>query len=463
MDRRKDSIRKPLHPLIWGCTGCSVITLALVILGAIGVGAAIKGIDASDRAKRESGVTCSLSRVPGGVLRSNITDEEWIELQSLQWRDNDRLTYTAMKMPSVAEIMAMSQPQMVVPFWDEEAMEKQGIRMAGMFFDNPVRQYDFAQAADTVILDVPENTIVDYYNGPAWSPQGNRVVVGLSPLDMVMEMADADVETTLYLFSPGNSEAWTKLTTGRWPQWSPDGRWITYWRSEEQKKRGLYMIAPDGAGERRISTAHRIWGWEMADGVCTGVYLKVHLEYDSKDSPWEIRYVRLADGEKKTIKPHGELQKLGPLSPAERGFTKTQDNDNAEVFTHIGAVELATGSVRWLRKDLPGSWGCTGEVLGGRALVLIPWGQPKSQGACCSVDSDPDTECGGPGVFSAIDGEFREIPGLDESHEISPAGNRIAWRIQTEGSIYGMVPAPAEEIAVLDLIYPDELLTDPVE
>jgi len=199
----------------------------------------------------------------------------------------------------------------------------------------------------------------------------------------------------------------------------------------------------------------------MADGVCTGVYLRVSLNDDNKEFPWEIRYVRLADGESRKIKLHGKLEKLGPLSPAERGFTKTQDNDNGELFTYIGAVELATGSVRWLRKDLTGSWGCTGEVLGGRALVLIPRGERKSQGACCSVGFDPDTECGGPGVFSAIDGEFRDIPGLDESHEISPAGNRIAWRTETEGTIYGMIPAPAEEIAVLDLIYPDELLSGP--
>jgi len=461
VEKQQRSARKPLHPLIWGCAGCSTIVLAFVILGAIGVRAAIKQIGASDRAKREAGVTCSLRRVPGGVLRSSITDEEWVELQSLQWRDNDRLTYTAMKMPSMGQIMAMSQPGMVVPFWDEEEMEKQGIRMAGMFLDNPVRQYDFAQAADTAIFDAPENMIIDCYHGPAWSPDGNRVVVALSPLDMVMEMAGADVDTTLYLFSPGNAQEWTKLTAGRWPQWSPDGRWITYWRSEEQKKRGLYIIAPDGAGERRICTAHKIWGWEMADGVCTGVYLRIRLEYDTEDSPWEIRYVRLADGESKKIKPHGKLEKLGPLCPGERGFTKRQESDSGEVFTYIGAVELATGRVRWLRKDLPGSWGCTGEILGGRALVLIPWGRRKSQEASTSEDFDPDTECAGPGVFSAIDGEFREIPGLDESHEISPAGNRMAWEIQTEGRIYGMIPAPAEEIAVLDLIYPDELLTGP--
>jgi len=459
---------KPLHPLIWGCLGCSVVVLAAVILGAVGVRVAIREISAAQEVKRKAGMAEALRRVPGGVLRCNLMAEGCMELEALAWRDNDRLTYMAMKMPSIAEMMAMSQPGMVVPFWDEEKMKKHSIEMAAIFLNNPIRQYDFGRAAETAVVDMPENTVTEGCGGPAWSPQGDKVVVGLVPVDMVLEMADTDVEATLYLGSPGDAEEWIKLGPGSWPEWSPDGRWITYRRAEENKRQARYLVAADGAGNRRLTeAAYHIWGWEMAAGVCTGVYLRIGVEDDSRPFPWEVRYVRLADGESKRISLHGKVQKLGPLSPVERGFTKRWKNDKGEVFTRIGAVELASGRVRWLRRDLPGAWGCTGEILGGRAVVLVPCDGPKIAGASASSDFepdfDPDTECAGPGVLSARDGQFREIPGLAESHKISPAGNRIAWAAQTEGTLYGMIPVPVEAMAVLDIIYPEELLTDRIE
>lgn len=79
---------------------------------------------------------------------------------------------------------------------------------------------------------------------PSWSPDGDQIVyAGGAPLRIhVAHVAESRVET----LPPGVAD---------YPSWSPDGRWIAYsvWTSDEDPDQGLWVIRPDGTGQRQVS------------------------------------------------------------------------------------------------------------------------------------------------------------------------------------------------------------------
>lgn len=449
MRKRKNGSGKRLHPATWGCVGCSGITLLMVIVGSFALRGIIQDMAASGDDVALTGPRPVLERVPGGVVRRELTGGQWLEVSSLAWRSDDSLTYVPVAMPSMSHIMEAATHVGVTPYTDEEEMRKRTAEVALGFTSAPVREYSFDDAADRELVNVPENTVIGMA-GLAWSPDGRKAVVAIVPPDRIMDAEHTSQYDVLYVMSEGEAGGWQKLTTGHWPQWSPDGEWMAFWRCGQKDKIGSYVIRSDGSGERRVRSS--IWGWTTKDGRCVSVYGKTWLEGERGTSAWELRHVSLADGATRQIKPHGEVERLGALSETERGFLRRDDQDPENVIAWVGAIEPASGHVRWLSKNLGRRWSIRAEILGGKALLMSRRSRQDEDGGRDKL-----------AVFSMIDGRLRELPRLGDSyHRMISRGTRIAWVERREATLYGFVPIPVCDIAVLEITRPEELLTGPI-
>jgi serine/threonine protein kinase len=91
--------------------------------------------------------------------------------------------------------------------------------------------------------------VTDYGFDPAWSPDGQQLVVTAEPLRDPMSRK-------------GGSQLWAVRTTGEGkrliregdgmgPKWSPDGRWVAYWGVRLPTwQRDLWTVAADGSGAK---------------------------------------------------------------------------------------------------------------------------------------------------------------------------------------------------------------------
>ena len=96
--------------------------------------------------------------------------------------------------------------------------------------------------------------VTDYGFDPAWSPDGQELVVATEPLRDPMSRK-------------GGSQLWAVRTTGEGkrlvseadgmgPKWSPDGRWIAYWAVRPSTwQRDLWTVAADGSGAKKGAIA----------------------------------------------------------------------------------------------------------------------------------------------------------------------------------------------------------------
>ena len=419
MRKRKDGTGKRLHPATWGCVGCSGITVLMVIVGSFALRGIIEDMAASEDDVALTGARPVLERVPGGIVRRELTGGQWLGVTSLALRGDDSLTYVPTAMRA----------------------------MVGGSLSRPLREHDFHGATDRELVNVPENIVIAG-GGLAWSPDGMKAVVAIIPPHQTMDTEHTSQDDALYIMSVGEAGAWRKLTTGRSPQWSPDAEWIAFCRDGEKDKEGYYVIRSDGSGERRVE--NRIWGWTSKDGRCVSVYGKTDLDEEKGGFPWELCHVNLADGATRQVKPHGEVERLGPLSATERGFTWRPEVGDEKAVTWVGAIEPASGHVRWLSKNLGRRWFVRAEILDGKALFVA--GTPGEE-----MKKDHLA------VFSMMDGRLRELPRLaDIYHAMVSRGTRIAWVEVRDATLYGFVPVPVNDIAVLEITRPEELLTGPI-
>jgi TolB protein len=83
-------------------------------------------------------------------------------------------------------------------------------------------------------------------HGPAWSPDGSRLVVA------GQEASRAPIEIWAVDARGTNVQRLTADTvTDRNPAWSPDGRWIA-WTRDVGSQRQIWVMAADGGGARPL-------------------------------------------------------------------------------------------------------------------------------------------------------------------------------------------------------------------
>ncbi len=119
------------------------------------------------------------------------------------------------------------------------------------------------------------------------------------------------------------------------PRWSPDGRWIAF-APDRSDAGGIFVVAPDGAGERRVSDTG---GWPVwwPDGTRLGYKV---LGFDNLQ---RIGVVDLASGSKVEVP---RLPVVGPNSP----FDVSRDGrylvitDGTILASEVWLLEAKTGS-----------------------------------------------------------------------------------------------------------------------
>jgi hypothetical protein len=444
VSKRKEDSGKRLHPVTWGCVGCSGIILVMVVVGSVAVRGIIEKMGASEDDLGLSGQRAILERVPGGVVRRELSGGQWLDVNSLAWRNDDSLTYAGMAMPKMSDLMRVATYGGMVPNGDQDEMRRRNTEMAAGLLSAPVREYDFRSRVDQELVSVPENAIVGH-RGLGWSPDGKHAAVAIIPPEQIADAEYTPQGDVLYVMSMREAGGWQKLTSGSFPEWSPDGEWIAFRRGGQKDKRGCYVIRSDGSGERRVEST--VWGWTSKDGGCVSAYGKSDPDEGRGGLPWQVWHVDLIDGATRQVKVHEKVERMGPLSATERGFAERHRGAKGEAVTWVGAIEPGDGRVRWLSKKVPGRWSVRAEILDGKALLM-------------NGTSDDETEKEHLAVFSMIDGRLRELLSVAGwSGGIVSRDTRIAWVERREETLYGFVPIPVCDIAVLEITRPEELLS----
>ena len=513
------SQKKPLSPWVWGCSGCSIIVLILLAAGTY-AGVKLNDKLAEEVSERADAADArAVSRVPGGIVRVGATGGDWASVMGVAFRTRDEVTYTAFEMPSFGKIMGSGGGAMVMPFWDEEAMARQGAKMTGKMFDSALRGCDLSDGSTRVVADVPENMMAGE-GGPVWNAQGTVAIAELIAFDALFETDSSLTSEALYTMEPGAGGEWTKLTLGLRPRWSPDGEWIAFSRSSASQTT-VWCIRSDGSGERQLlGRGGRVLGWDETDGVCTAVFLQVWnddepvaaepeptpmpvaaerkpvpaaAEPERRAFSGDLLRIPLTGGETTQVAITDTGERFGPLSPHERVFADYGGGDGGDgtggECTYFGVIDITTGRVRWLGSGVTGSWACEAILLGHRGILARPCygssgrgGVPmddQCEAAPHEADEDDDsgcsTCCGSTqarpeepdaepwGVVSALDGKLRHTAAMRGTPVTTADGQRVAWVNQREGAYMTFLPMPIEDIAVFDILYPDELLTGPAD
>ena len=483
--------RKPLSPWVWGCSGCSVIALIALAL------VTFSGVRLNERLRGESEESTgasdarALTRVPGGIVRHGVTGGNWATVEGMAFRTVDEITYTAFEMPSYWDMMGASGQGMVMPFWDKEAMVRQGARMVRAMAPSAFRACELSDGTASVIAEVPENMMIAGNGVPVWSAQGTVAIMEFIAFDAFFD--DAQGPMALYTMEPGAGGEWTRLAAGDEPVWSPDGEWAAFTR-EEGSSSTVWRVRADGSDERRLTEcAGKVIAWHEKDGECTGAYVWVwsaslvdHVPIGA-EAPWEIVRAPLEEGEAETVPIKDVGVRLGVVSATERVFARRLgDAMGDHARTLFGVVDYMTGELRWLGGGVKGHWDCTARILGDRGILVMPFpaaatdsGGVPEDGWDESDDDDDDggcSTCGGSchvrpqepdaepwGVLSALDGRLRHTLSMRGEPVASPDGSRIAWVTEREGEYMGLLPMPMEDIAVFDILYPNELLSGPAD
>ncbi len=140
------------------------------------------------------------------------------------------------------------------PSWSPD-----GTRIA-FLSGNPVGHLEFLSEGDVVTmapdgskLQVVETELREVaLHPPQWSPDGERLaVVGYVP--------DKDPNLAIVVISADGSDSWRESGVASGPSWSPGGERLAFAKSDGAEI-GLYTIAADGSGERRLASIEG-WRW----------------------------------------------------------------------------------------------------------------------------------------------------------------------------------------------------------
>lgn len=509
-----DSVRRlPLHPGIYGCLGCGVVVVALVGLSAYGIARAIREVHFEDVVGVGSTANVQMQRLPGGVLRGELVPGDTARVRGLGWRDSHRLNFIRERIPTFGEIMRVSGGGTMMPFWDEQKMEEQSLRMAGQFEARHISEYDVNTGKMSELAELPENM---FFGGSiVWDAQGRRAVVLLRPLDALMDET-GNTSLGLYLFEPGGDAEWTLLVdvgAGEWgsglPRWTPDGAAVLYNMADEDDTPAWYTVNVSTQKVRRVGEGPEQDGtWVRRDGKPMLASALIHRVENS----WQggVWYVALDGGEPTglALTDRGGT-KLGRLADDEQVVSDYYIADDGTPRTAVAAITLTTGELRWIRKDLLGYWETEHTLLNRQAVVLKPitwWYNYSSEGSentpmgetssdepageadtnaqnteppteqatsdgeavdntpgdedtTYDVDFEPPSECLDRCIISLVDGGFVSFPYASHEFVASPDGSMAAVRVTRTANVLGLIPAPVDGLGLVEFVYPEELIT----
>ena len=180
--------------------------------------------------------------------------------------------------------------------------------------DNPIvpalgraDQEIFVMNADgSGLRQVTFNSVDD--GGPAWSPDGDRLVVHRwldndSHADLIIVRVTGRGERNLTTNSPDAGIA------DRYPVWSPDGREIAFMRDDSGTENDIYTIRPDGSHLRPLIATPT--DEEHPDWSPDGKRIAFHWNVATPDEQWDV-YVMRRDGGS----PPTRLTTTGAYNPA---------------------------------------------------------------------------------------------------------------------------------------------------
>ncbi|MFO7947013.1 MAG: hypothetical protein R6V19_09370 [Armatimonadota bacterium] len=441
---------KPLSPGTKGCIGCSVI----MVIGVIGLayGARIGLQQAAEKDIFFSAPEPQLVNAPGGVLRTQPSSATGGYIFNLAWRDDACLTFTSIKMPGMSDIMALGQRGMFVSLRDHEKQREAVSEMASELFSQQFESYDFATNSAGQLSELAGQMMLSV-TPHAWSPDGKRAVVEAWAMDLGAEKSDTDA--VVYILD--GQEGWKLLAQGEWPRWSADGKWIIFHRESNDNTPRLMRIAPDGTDEAVLfeGSFH-----EARQPASPDLSSYVYIWASSDDMSEGRRLVRINLGStaryKMTIEPVGV--KLGAIRDSE--VLHVQASEENTDTQNIGLLDLATGHLRLIRRDVPKEAHVECVILQGRG-VLVRKRLPKDLPDYDDLWADEPRRWLWQ-VLSCEDGKLREGPEKWQGPLVpSPSGNRIAGTTTSRGTYMGFVPMPMSAAAVWEIIHPDEVLSGP--
>ena len=207
-----------------------------------------------------------------------------------------------------------------------------------------------------------------------WSPDGTHLAYSLGwGADERVYVASADGTGTSAI---GDSEL-----TAWFPDWSPDGTLLAFGGSRAGVETGVYVMAPDGTGVRRLSQVKDDdqWAFVQLQWSPDGTSIATQA-WDIPANQWDI-WVVAADGSGERVIGHGLVPKWSPdgrwvsyvgskgLTVVARDGTEARElgvgvNDKAEIWSPDGTAFAVLGAAGMQVIDA-----VTGEV---RAEIAVP-------------------------------------------------------------------------------------------
>jgi serine/threonine protein kinase/Tol biopolymer transport system component len=224
--------------------------------------------------------------------------------------------------------------------------------VAGLWF---VRQQQ--RQGDPVLLRaVPVTTDTGNESQPSFSPDASQIVYAAA------DTLGKDSDLYLVAFGTGTKlQLVSGSTIDTVPRWSPDGRWIAFYRSNE----GIFLTSPLGGPLRRVAVLKRVYqmAW-MPDSR----RLLVGQESGPEALGRELKIVDIETGSIEQLDPgsgtgEGELAAMA-LSPDGKKLARFEEVNGSG---HIGIYELSGTSLRE-EKTIPI------DELFNRGMAFLPGG-----------------------------------------------------------------------------------------
>ena len=271
----------------------------------------------------------------------------------------------------------------------------------------------------------------DFGYTPAWSPDGNSVVVS----DVTFEIPQSrPVFGKLWVISV-DSGAKRPLPTGDavQPAWSPDGSRIAYWGNSEGGRRDIWTVAADGAGAPVPVTSDIAIDWSPVWSP-DGKWLYFSSDRNGTMSLWRVALEQATGRVTAAPSPVVPAATVGAFSISKDGNTLLYGTDT--IRTTLYATNFDPASARFA--------GSPQVVLqGGQQIDYIDVSPDGRWIAFGSADRQEDL------FVLRTDGTgFRQITddlARDRGPRWSPDGSRLAfysnrqgpyeiWSIQADGS-----------------------------